>query len=313
MLKDFTRFALLAVGLAAVIQAQSPAGAHLDLPAIESYIRHLLMWTPGIAVKLGEPTPASMPGLYRLTVRGTAGQKSQDEVFYVSADGQTIIHGDVFDVKKSPFEADISRLKTEDQPFLGTPGAPVTIVEFSDFQCPYCRQESSIVRKDLMEAFPHDIQLYYVDYPLESIHPFARGAAVLGRCIYRQNNASFWAYHDWIFEHQGEITPENLRERGMAFSGADKNLDMKQLTDCAVATAPREEVDHNKTIGDSLKINSTPTFFVNGRRLVGTIALQDWKMVVQHEIDYAKTLKKEADCCSIQLALPGMGKAPTPK
>lgn len=310
MVKNLTRLSLLAVCLTAVIVAQSPVAPHLDLPALESYIRHVLMWPSGIDVKLGDPTPAPMPGLYRIAVRGTAGGRSQDEVFYVSADGQNVIHGEVYDVRKSPFQADLGLLKTEDQPFLGTPGAPVTVVEFSDFQCPYCKQESAIVRKNLMEAYPHDIQLYYVDFPLESIHPFARGAAVLGRCIYRQNSTSFWAYHDWIFEHQGEITPENLREKAMAFAGGDKNLDTKQLTECAVAAAPREEVDRNKAIGDSLRINSTPTFFVNGRRLVGTIALADWKMVVEHEIAYAKTLKKEADCCSIQLALPGMGKPP---
>src|SRR5258706_532331 len=84
------------------------------------------------------------------------------------------------------------------------PGALVTVVEFSDFQCPYCKQESGVVRAQLMAAYPKDVQLFFMDYPLEASHPYARGAAILGRCIYRQNNSSFWAYHDWMFEHQSE-------------------------------------------------------------------------------------------------------------
>ena len=118
---------------------------------------------------------------------------------------------------------------------LGTPGAPVTIVEFADFQCPFCKQEAAVIRKDLMEAFPGKTQLYFMDYPLAPIHPFARGAAVMGRCIYNQNNGSFWAYHDWIFEHQSEITPDNLRDKSMEFAKGDHNLDLAKLAACAVS------------------------------------------------------------------------------
>jgi protein-disulfide isomerase len=132
----------------------------------------------------------------------------------------------------------------------------------------------------------------------------------LGRCIFSQNSASFWSYHDWIFEHQAEITAANLRDKAMGFARGDKNLDMAKLTSCAVAPEPREEVDRSMAIGDALKIGATPTFFVNGRRLVGTIALEDLKMVVAEEIAYARARKKAADCCSVQLSLPGMGPVP---
>jgi protein-disulfide isomerase len=142
------------------------------------------------------------------------------------------------------------------------------------------------------------------------MHPFARGAAVLGRCIYTQNNESFWAYHDWIFEHQGDITPENLREKALEYAKTDKHLDLTRLANCAVSPEPRTEVDRTVAIGDALGINATPTIFINGRRMVGTIALDDLKMVVEHEIAYRKAAKKAEECCSIQLSLPGMGPAP---
>ena len=277
-----------------------------NMAALEGYFRHLLLWPPGVEVTIGNPTPAPLPGFSHVIVRGSLSGKTQEESFYVSSDSQTVIRGDVFDVRKSPFHAELDLLKTDDQPFLGVPGAPVTVVEFEDFQCPYCKQEAGVVRTKLMEAFPHDIQLYFMDYPIEAIHPFARGAAVLGRCIYTQNNASFWAYHDWIFEHQAEITPDNLREKALAYAATDKSLDVARLTACAVAPEPRAQVDHSVAIGDALKLSATPTLFINGRRMVGTIALEDLKMVVEHEIAWAKAQKNAADCCSVQLSLPGM-------
>jgi len=299
-----------APGSPAARQSAGPS-VSLDTAALEPYLRHLLMWPPSVEVTLDNPLPAPIPGYYGMKVRGSLGGKTQEENFYISADSQTVIRGDVFDVKKSPFQAETDLLKTDNLPFLGTPGAPVTVVEFGDFQCPYCRQEADVVRTKLMEAFPQDLQLFYMDYPIAAIHPFARGAAILGRCIYTQNNASFWNYHDWIFEHQAEITAENLRDKAMEYARGDNHLDMNRLAACAVAPEPRAEVDRTIAMGDALRITATPTLFINGRRLVGTIPLEDLKMVVGHEIDWAKAQKKATDCCSVQLSLPGMagGKA----
>lgn len=295
------------LGLAAltvVLLAQTASPPTLNTSALEAYFRHLLMWPPSVEVTIGNPTAAPLPGYYKLKVRGSIGNRTQEQTFYVSGDSQTVIRGEVFDASKNPFQDTIDLLKVDDQPFLGVPGAPVTIVEFADFQCPYCKQEAGVVRNQLMQAFPTEVRLVYMDFPLASMHPFARGAAILGRCIYTQNNTSFWAFHDWIFEHQAEITPDNLRDKALDYAKGDKNLDISKLTACAVALEPRNEVDRTIAIGEALQINATPTFFVNGRRLVGTVALEDLRMVVEHEIAYQKTLKK--DCCSVQLSLPGV-------
>jgi hypothetical protein len=99
------------------------------------------------------------------------------------------------------------------------------------------------------------------------------------------------------------------------YAKTDKNLDIARLTACMTAPEPRAQVDRTIAIGDALKLNATPTFFINGRRLVGTISLDSLKMVAEHEIAWAKTLQSRAasesatDCCSVQLSLPGGGKA----
>ena len=310
MLKRFLTGAVLAAALS-FGQAVPQAPVQLNTTVLEAYVRHLLVWPATVDVTIGEPTPAPIPGFYAVKIRGSLGGKTEEESFYVSADTQNIIRGEVFNVNGSPFEAELKILKSDNQPFLGTPGAPVTLFEFADFQCPYCRQEAGVIRNQLMAAFPGQIQLIYMDYPLASIHPFARGAAIMGRCIFTQNNDSFWAYHDWIFQHQAEITPENLRPMALDYAKTDKNLDITSLTACMTAPEPRAQVDRTITIGDALKLNSTPTFFINGRRLVGTIAIENLKIVVEHEIAWAKTVRSKpaTDCCSVQLSLPGAGKA----
>lgn len=163
------------------------------------------------------------------------------------------------------------------------------------------------MRTQLPQAYPADVQIVHLDFPLEAMHPFARAAAILGRCIYRQNNASFWNWHDWMFAHQSELTADNLHDKALAYTKGDRNLDLTALNACMSSPAARAEVDRTLAIGNALNITATPTMFVNGRRLVGALPLDELKLVIDHEIEYAKTMKKTADCCSIQLSLPGMG------
>ncbi len=286
--------------------AESPTGLKFDKPAVEAYLRHLLLWTPNVEVTMSDPVPA-MTGYYRFQFRGSLGGHSQEAVFFISADGKTIFRGDVFDLGKSPFQDSLDQLKLENQPFLGTPGAPVTVVEFADFQCPFCKQEADVAKTKLLEAFPKDVQLYWVDFPLEPIHPYARGAAIMGRCIYSQSNASFWAYHDWAFAHQGELTADNLKDKVMGWAASEKNLDTAKLSACSVAPEPRKDVDREEALGEALHATSTPTFLINGRPMVGSIALDDLKGVVGFELAYSKSVRKD-DCCSVQLSLPGASK-----
>ena len=249
-----------------------------------------------------------MPGFYEVKIRGSQGTASQEETFYVSKDGGKIIRGNVFDIGQNPFKPELDKLKTEFQPSFGTPGAPVVLVEFSDFECPFCREQAKMLRENLLAAYPKEVRFYYLDFPLESLHPWAKAAAMAGRCIFHQNAGAFWDYHDWIFAHQDEITPGNLKDKIIEFAGG-KGVDSAQLSSCIDSKATEEEVDKTKAEGRSLEVNSTPTLFVNGRRMTGTVQWQDLKRVIDYEIEYQKTAKNAGEnCgCSVALAIPGVG------
>jgi protein-disulfide isomerase len=167
-----------------------------------------------------------------------------------------------------------------------------------------------MLHENLLKEYPKDVHLYFADFPLESLHPWAKAAAMMGRCIFHQNAQAFWDYHDWIFQHQEEINPDNLKDKVLEFAKT-KGIDPDQLSKCIDSRATEEEVDKTRAEGKSLEVNSTPTMFVNGRRMVGTLQWPDLKRVIDYEIEYQKTAKNAGeDCgCSVSLPTPGVAAA----
>ncbi len=300
----------LLAGWQAPVKPPAPAAAAaksaLDKPTMEAYIRHLFVWGPQIAVKIADPKPSRVPGFVEVKVTGSAGAASQEETFYVSKDGRTILRATVYDVRENPFKPDLDRLKTEFAPAYGTPGAPVVLVVFSDFQCPFCREEAKMLREHVVKTFPKEVRVYFKDYPLDAIHDWARAASIAGHCIARLNPAAFWDYHDWIFDKQGEINAANVRAKILEFA-AGKKLDALQLTRCMDTKATEPQIEKNIAEAKALGVNSLPTLFVNGRRLTGQVPWQGLKQIIDFELEYQKTARNAGDdaaCCSVTLPSP---------
>ncbi len=225
----------------------------IDKAKIEAYIRHLFVWPPPIEIAVGDPQPGPVPGFFEVKIHASHGDAGQEETFYVSKDGQKIVRGDFFDLAQNPFKENLDKIKTEFQPSIGTPGAPVVVVEFSDFECPFCREEATVLRENLIQTYPKEVRLYYMNFPLESLHPWAKDAAMAGRCIFHQNAAAFWDYHDWIFGQQDEITPDNLKSKILdAMKGKD-GIDSAQLSSCIDSKSTEKEVEATRDLGHSLE------------------------------------------------------------
>jgi protein-disulfide isomerase len=258
-----------------------------DKQALETWVRHLFLWGPQISVSIGEPRPAEIPGFYDVAVVATAGQARQEEKLLVSLDGRRVIRGTVYDVSRSPFAGDLAKFRTDGAASVGPADAPVQLVIFSDLQCSYCAQAAEVLRQKIIPAYPKELRVVFKDMPLDQIHPWARQAAVLGRCILRQKADAFWAYHDWIFSIQAQITPENLRAKVAEFAKSN-GLDPEGLNRCADSPSVAAEVEKSVNEARALGLNSTPTMFVNGRRVVGMVAPDQLQKVIEHERDYAR-------------------------
>lgn len=159
----------------------------------------------------------------------------------------------------------------DDDPWTGTAQAPVTIIEFSDFECPYCRRSVPIL-KELLEKYPGKLKLVYRDFPGPN-HQQALSAAEAAQCAAEQNR--FWEYHDALFTKQA---PAN----GWDFSALAEDLGLRQspFDACMKEHRYRQEVLKDLQDGLQVGVTSTPTFFINGRPLVGARPLSDFQAII---------------------------------
>jgi protein-disulfide isomerase len=287
---------LLVIGALLVSAAGNPPGA-LDKAVFEKYLRYVELFRGDVMFKIDNPAPAKyLPGYYEVLVHLLFGDNQKDEIFYISADGQTIIRGDVFNLHKSPFQSNIDKLNLKDQPSFGPANAPVTIVEFGDFECPDCKAEAPVLRGVMPAAMGGQVRVVFKNYPLESIHPWALAAAIDGRCVYRQGNDAFWKFYDWIYDSQDAITPENLSMKVLDWAGKN-GIDALQLGQCMDTKATLPEVNESIAEGRELGVPGTPTLFINGRR-IGGLAWPDLELVINKALEYASANPEAANAKS---------------
>jgi len=168
------------------------------------------------------------------------------------------------------------QVSTEGAPVRGAADAPVTIVEFSDFECPFCKQTQPTL-KQLLERYPGKVRLAYRDFPLDSIHPQARRAAEAARCA--QDQGKFWEYHDVLFTQSPQLALEDLRRHA-----GQVGLDVTKFDGCLAAGVHKATVQRDLDEGNRLGITGTPAFFINGRTLSGAQPLEAFTRLIEQEL-----------------------------
>ncbi len=171
----------------------------------------------------------------------------------------------------TPQESDVNVMSTDD-PKLGSALAPVTIVEFADFGCPYSREESFVMRA-LAAATGNRINYVYRDFPLDDLHPAARRAAEAGGCA--NELGKFWAYHDKLYQNQDRMTEGDLI-RYATEVGMDKDV----FKACLAKNTYAKEVQDDFDAGAAAGVVGTPTFFVNGKRIEGAVPRDIWEKII---------------------------------
>lgn len=273
----------------------------LDKAALEAYVRQVELLPTSLKVNIGEPTPTIFDGFLEASVEVVTPQGVVPLRYFVSKDGKLIVKGNIFDISKNPYQPEVNKLKTDMQPSFGTPGAPVVMVVFSDFQCPNCREEGKILRENVAKTFPDKVRVYFKDFPLEGMHPWAKPAAIAGRCVFRQKATAFWDYHDWIYEHQSEILADNLKSKVVGWAET-KNLDGAKLAQCIDTKATEGEVNREIAEGRTLLINGTPTMFINGRPVTGAVPWQTLEEIIKRELGFQQTAANAGEkCCEVTI------------
>jgi protein-disulfide isomerase len=292
------RVRALTAALTAVLCTGCPSQRHGNGPGLGStgvtdraatearvieYFRKTAAVPAGATLEITDWSAAGVPGWSKANLQVNSGFRSEDLHFVVSDDGRYLVRGEPVDLTVDPALAIRSQIDLKGQPVRGPADAPVTIVEYSDFQCPFCAKSSQTVEHDLLAAFPGKVRLVHKNFPLPQIHPWAQNAAIAAECALQQSNDGYWRFYEMLFEQQKTITPANLREKvldGSAVAG----LDRAKLTQCYDSKATAAQVQADVSEGHALGVNSTPTFFVNGRRLAGAVPLDNFRAAVEQEL-----------------------------
>ncbi len=290
---------VLALASAAVIfLAASPAaecddaGPKLDKAKVESFLRYAEGITPNVKVVVDDAAASPFPGFYRLNVHLVLGSQKEDKTYYVSADGQKLINGALWFMNESPFADNLTRLNA-DGPAFGVADAKVTIIVFSDFECPYCQQLAKSLRANIPQKYPKDVRVVVKNYPIDTIHPWARAAAEAGACMAQQSMGAYWAYHDWMFDHQSAVDSEYKEKKAefpaylldtAAKLAEGQKVDAAKVRSCMETHATAGQIKKDVAEGNNLMIARTPTFYIDGRPVDGAIPWASIDTLIKMEL-----------------------------
>ncbi len=167
-------------------------------------------------------------------------------------------------------------IPTEGYPSLGPDDAPIVIVEFSDFQCPFCRRFHDETYDALLNAYPGQIRFVYRNLPLTSIHPDAMPSAIASLCANDQN--AYWDYHSKLF------SSETLTRETFVQYATDLSLNVEEFTACLDSGKHDEFIQQDMEFALNLGVQSTPTFFINGLAVVGAQPLSTFTQIIDQEL-----------------------------
>lgn len=261
----------------------SPAATNLPSEAtINAFLKQMFGYQDDLSWKIQHIKPSPAGGLSEVDVLMQSPKGAQDLKFYVTEDGHHAIAGDLMPFGTHPFEAKQKQLQSQAfGPAQGPASSPVTVVEFSDLQCPHCKAEQPNLQKLLTED--KNVRLVFQNFPLPA-HDWARKAAEYADCIGRTSNEAFWKFIQGVYDSQSDITAANADEKLTAL--ADKaGAKGSEVAACAAKPETATRVQRSEALGKELGVNATPTMFINGREVPGGIPYE----VLKKLVDFAAT------------------------
>jgi len=264
-------------------RAQSPAPEELK-KKVDAYLRNMFAFGPDVKLTVGDFKESGVANLLETNITVTIGENNEDVKMWVSRDGKYLLRGEMADMGKDGFAENRAKLDLKAAPVTGASNATVTIVEFADFECPVCRQLHEALR-GLLPNYPQ-VRLVFKDFPLEQMHAWARTGALAGRCAYQQDPKAFWKMYDYLYDNQELISASNAWDKSVDYAG-QAGLKTDEFRACMTSQEAAAAVEANVANGKLLEVNSTPTLFVNGRRVVGADAHQ-LEQVIQYELQHLK-------------------------
>jgi protein-disulfide isomerase len=271
-------FILLLVCLGCVAQSTPPDLAR----KIEHQVRTFYTLPAEVKVTVGAITPSNeVQGYDSVSVKLDDEGKQKDYVFLLSKDRNTMLRVTRFDLTKDAFSDLMSKIDVSGRPSRGAKGAKVVVVNYDDFECPFCSRMHQTLFPQILNEYGDRVTFVYKDYPLTEIHPWAVHAAVDAGCLAAQNNDAYWDFADYIHANKQAVDNEKTAtgrldaiDRMAQLQGQKHNVDVVKLMACLRAQN-EDAVRASMKEADGLGVNATPTLFINGQKIDGAVPISE--------------------------------------
>jgi protein-disulfide isomerase len=248
---------------------------------IENQVRAYYKLPADVGISVGPLRPSEFPNYDALTVTLDNREKKQTVEFLVAKDQKTLIRIAKIDMTKDPYEEVMKKIDLSNRPVRGNANAKVTVVNFDDFQCPFCSRMHQALFPNLLKEYGDRVKFVYKDFPLLDLHPWALHSAVDANCLAAQSGDAYWDFADYIHANQREVnSEESLKQQFVALDrittlqGQKHNVDQAKLQSCMKAQMElvvRAEIKE----GEDLDLSATPVLFVNGQELEGAVPVPE--------------------------------------
>jgi len=269
---------LLLICLGCVAQSAPPDVVR----KIERQVRSFYNVPTDMKVMVGPITPSTdWPGYDTVVVTFDGGESKKELKFLLSKDRNTMLRVTKFDLTKDPFAEVMSKIDVTGRPSRGNKSAKVVVVNFDDFECPYCAGMHQTLFPQIFKEYGDRVNFIYKDYPLAEIHPWAIHAAVDANCLAVQNTDAYWDFADYIHAHKHEV--DNEKTPGARLDAIDKiamlqgqkhNADVVKLQAC-VKAQNEDAVKASMKEAEAIGVNATPTLFINGQKIDGAVPISE--------------------------------------
>jgi len=243
---------------------------------IERHVRSYYKIPPEVHLLVGAPSPSPEFHNYEtVIVTVDNGGKKQDLTFLVAKDRSSMMRLTKFDLSKDPFAETMSKIDTAGRPTRGAKASKVVVVNFDDFQCPFCSRMHQTLFPEILKEYGDRVTFIYKDFPLVEIHPWAMHAAVDANCLAAQNGDAYWDFADYIHANQHEVSNEKTPaarlealDKLTVLQGQKHSVDVAKLQSC-IKGQDESAVRASMKQAEGVGVEATPSLFVNGEEVPG--------------------------------------------
>jgi protein-disulfide isomerase len=265
-------------------QAPNQAGTR---EKIIRYIRERFNIPDTVKVTVGDFRESVYPDFYAITLTLEDGKDKRSQPFFVSKNGRYLVDGSIYTLGGDARKDVVQLISLEDQATQGPATAPVTLVEYSDLQCPSCARLHEMLETDIIPKYGDKLRVVFKEFPLTAIHDWTLVAAVAAQCTYEIDPSKYVPYRSLVFQNQDMLDADHIRDT-LLHLAAKAGIDNMKLASCIDSQASLPRVEASTREAQALGISQTPTSFINGRAFVGAPPLADIYKLIDEALSDSK-------------------------